>query len=566
MPTDAPQPQSKRPPVDRSGSSARSQKQNDSDSTSGTTPPTSHAQKRQTSKPHVVGTRLHARVPSYGKSLHKLSKAHPGESHANTKPHRRATSPGTSPGASPMKRVGSEGNLSRNGSATSLKKNHSHVSLKRNRSQVEVKKVKGSGQLKRSHSQPGVNKKTLNRTSVHFDLGNDGTDDGWTEASGSASPNLSRTGSVGGASSGRSSAKPHASADNSRAQSPEDSPTKPQTGTRDWANSRQTDRQIDAHQITSRLLQRTSSLTAAPKMSSISATATPPNNASPESLQRRNSAANGTPQIEKDELVSRFVGSTSGTPGNNASYLQTKSSDPIHDRDFDDARRVKSMGNLARKDSTVDSQVDSDDERALAPRSRKGSTHSYIPPQQSRTQQKLWLQRASSNIEQPAMAPSAALNGLPGLGIHAGVNASPLVGAGYDGRDPRVRLQLERTGLEYLVVRRYQDPVGLALKRLVKLPGNEKMRRIPAKGQVNGATTPSRYGLSQSLKEGKDKSRLKREEGAVSGSGARSSYEGQTDGSAAGSAGGGEVDGEGGLAAILRGLWEKTTEMSPSAE
>lgn len=507
---------------------------------------------------------MHARVPSYGKSLHKLTKAHPGESHATAKPHRRAASPGTSPGASSMKPTGGEGNLSRNGSTTSLKKNHSHVSLKRNKSHVEVKKPKSSGQLKRSHSQPGVNKRALNRTSVHFDLGNDGTDDGWTEASGSASPNLSRTGSVGGASSGRSSAKPHASADNSRTQSPDGSPTKQQIETKDWSSSRQTDRQIDAHQITSRLLQRTSSHSAAPKMSSISATATPPNNVSPESSQRRSSTANGTPRTQPDELVSRFVGSTSGTP-HDSTYLQTRTSDPKLDRDIDEARRVKSMGNLTRKDSNADSQVDSDDERALAPRSRKGSTHSYIPPQQSRTQQKLWLQRASSNIEPQQMAPSAAINGLPGLGILAGANASPLVGAGYDGRDPRVRLQLEKTGLEYLVVRRYQDPVGLALKRLVKLPGNEKMRRIPAKGYTNGITTPSRYGLSQSLKEGKEKARGKREEGTVSTSGARSSYEGQTDGSAAGSGGSAEVE-EGGVAAILRSLWEKTAELSPSAE
>jgi hypothetical protein len=59
------------------------------------------------------------------------------------------------------------------------------------------------------------------------------------------------------------------------------------------------------------------------------------------------------------------------------------------------------------------------------------------------------------------MAPGLAING-----VHAGLagTGTSLVGAGYDGRDPRIKLQLERTGLEYLVVRRHQDPVGQALK------------------------------------------------------------------------------------------------------
>jgi hypothetical protein len=190
------------------------------------------------------------------------------------------------------------------------------------------------------------------------------------------------------------------------------------------------------------------------------------------------------------------------------------------------------MGNLSRQDSP------DPEERALAPHSRK-SSNPYNPPQNSRTQQKLWLQRASSNIEPQQMGPGTGLNGIPG---------PSLVNAGYDGRDPRVRLQLERTGLEYLVVRRYQDPIGTSIKRLAHLPGVDKSRLIPAhqngnlkRAQDGGA---NKYGLSQSLG-----ARTKSSAASVKTSGARSSYDA------------GESDGEredDGVGDILRGLWDKS--------
>lgn len=562
MPSDTPSFRTM-PDADQKHSSAHSHADSTSDSPSNT-PPTSH--KPKTSKPHVVGAaRLHTRVPSYGKGLQKLTKAHPEGGNAHTRSARRTASAATSPETDPMKRVSSEGKLPRNGSTTSLKKNSSHVSLKRNRSHVEVKKPKSSGQLKRSSSEKGIiQNKAANRTSVHFDLGNDGQDDGWTEASGSASPNLSRSGSIGGASSGRSSAKPPASANNSQQHSPSTSPSKSRVG-------------ADAHQITTRLLQRTPSHNAPPKMSSISATATPAN-PSPESSNKTNSTFNGTPRTGEDsELVSRFVDSGSGTPGDSP-YMKnhTPSSPRKAHRGLDESRKVQSMGNLTRHDSSKSNPTASDDDdeqRALAPRSRKSSTtqHAYNPPQQSRTQQKLWLQRASSNIEPQQMGPGASING---LAIRVGPGASPLVGAGDDGRDPRIRLQLERTGLEYLVVRRYQDPIGRALKRLDSLPGADKHQRIPHSLQGHGgsprkgqaAEAQGRYGLSQSLREGR--MRNGNGNGHVSTSGARSSYEG---GAGVGTGGEGSVDSErteadDGVSALLRGMWEKNLDLNPSQE
>ena len=197
------------------------------------------------------------------------------------------------------------------------------------------------------------------------------------------------------------------------------------------------------------------------------------------------------------------------------------------------------MGNLTRAPEEGD--------RVLGGHSRKGSaSHGYIPPQQSRTQQKLWLQRASSNIEpqQLQMAPSAALNG---LGLHGGSvfpltsSTSSLVG---DSRDPRIRLQLERTGLEYLVVRRHQDPVGKALKRLEQLPGTAG-KRIPAGSPRKKGDSGS--GLSHSLKERRG------------GKSARSSFDGEESARE-------RTAEEEGAGAILRALWEKSFDLSASAD
>jgi hypothetical protein len=152
------------------------------------------------------------------------------------------------------------------------------------------------------------------------------------------------------------------------------------------------------------------------------------------------------------------------------------------------------------------------------------------------------------------MAPGAGING---IGIHGGLGGTSLVGAGYDGRDPRIKVQLERTGLEYLVVRRYQDPVGQALKRLSQLPGADKNRQItkhsPKKGDGGGAGA---YGLSQSLKESK-------RPGDKTGGG-RSSYDGGSQDDAGLSGRTNEDDD--GVGSILRSIWEKNYDLSTSAD
>lgn len=437
----------------------------------------------------------------------------------------------------------------RNSSATNLRKNSSHVSLKRNRSAAEVtKRPKSSNsngkekERKEDKGQP--------TSAVHFEIG-DQDDGAWEEASSSASPALSRAPSR----SGPSSAK--LSANNSHASSPR--PSRPQSPVRQEApppanGSR--NHNADAKIITERLLQRTPShITTTAKMSL--ATALPSTSShSPDSPSKNTpSTSNGTAHVgSKEDVVSRFVAG-SGTPSDNSHYLQQLA---LSKRD--EVKRAQSMGNLTRHDSSA-RETDEESDSALLPRSRKSSTtHAYNPPQQSRTQQKLWLQRASSNIEPAQLAAGVGINGMGA--VHGGFGSTSLVGAGYDGKDPRIKLQLERTGLEYLVVRRHQDPIGLALKRLNQLPGAEKYRRIPPQSSHSsrksdgGNGSVGRYGLSQSMRDSRG--------GASSrGTTVHGSFEGDGEASLDGLSGG---EGDDGLNGVLRSMWDKSFDLSASAD
>lgn len=151
-----------------------------------------------------------------------------------------------------------------------------------------------------------------------------------------------------------------------------------------------------------------------------------------------------------------------------------------------------------------------------------------------------------------------------GMGMGMGLNshASPLVGSigsGYGPEggagDPRIRMQLEKTGSAFMVVRRHQDPIAKSVRRLLVLPGGEKGRRIPGAGRVKAGKG---VGLSQSLREGRSKGGLA--SGSLEDARAGGSF---GEGSPVGSVE--SAGGDDGLAAILRGLWEKGPELSSSS-
>ncbi|TPX15472.1 uncharacterized protein E0L32_004452 [Thyridium curvatum] len=654
---------------------------------------------------HIVGGggagRLHARVPS-SKALYKQH--HPAAlaaaaASSTKQQQRRQPSPdptehddGQLPWVQPThRRATSEVKLSRESSTTNLiKKNASHSSLiKRNRSHIDVgKRNKSSGQLKRSLSNPGVDKlkaaiasggnssshNTKNeKTQVHFDLGNDDQEDEWVDASTSASPYLSRRTSVAG--SGQSSARQPASPEDSRPQSLSSSIHHRDKG-KDVASSSSAgtvassapDRATVQHKInlTSRLLQRTPSTGAPPMMSSetASASARPPpahqpREQSPDSGLSRQSTStlSGTPQTPgqnlpgagaggasaKDDMTSRFVTNSQGVgsaaTGSSSFYNASRGSSSrpgsgIREEE-EGLKRPRSMGalslagpatarSMAAQREDEDHWTDEDgraDSRSPAGegggggRARRAGAYVVPPAADTRVQQKLDLQRASSTIE-------------PSHRHHqgAGVAAGALIGgAGYDTRDPRIGKLLERTGMEYLVVRRYQNPVARSIARLSQLPGADKNRRIPnggTGGGGGGGGTPSRsgagggggggaaghakrvseygggrFGLSQSFRDEQARQQQQRPSsaagpghGAAVGNAKRpvtpkraTSYarpngagpSGEAAGGGGGGGGGGGalsgsslVDGEDddGTVALLRNLWEKNLDLSASQE
>ncbi|KAH6681199.1 hypothetical protein F5X68DRAFT_212115 [Plectosphaerella plurivora] len=421
---------------------------------SGTSRDHQHHHHRPKHQKHVVGgaNRMHARVPS-SKALHK----HHGAStskvnvrrHMSPSPERKATTSG-------HRRVQSEAKLSRDSSSSNLRSNTSSASLRRNKSHVEVhKRTKSSDKLKRTASNPAVNKVKAAKSTVHFDLGTDGAEDEWVDASGSASPYLSRRGSM---ASGQSSAKPgNNSVTDSQPHTPKDHPSPPSPPL--------PDRETAQHKeyITSRLLQRTPSHGAPPQMTHDTVSVS--RNRSTESLAQSTMSTDGINPSAKasagssgrDELTSRFVGASS-SGGRNESFYHPNTSSRRGARQSQEESRPQSADASAQ-----------DDASALAPRSRRRAA--APPAGQSRVQQKLNLQRASSVIE-----PNQAVGGGMGMAMGLGggtIGATPLVGVagpGYDGA----------ASMEYLSVRRYQNPVARSLERVLQLQEANRPQRIPA--------------------------------------------------------------------------------------
>ena len=565
---------------------------------------------RQKHHKHVVGGgagRIHARVPS-SKALHKQHPHHQ---------RRRTSSPDRAALLAQLashRRTGSDVKLPREPSATNLKKNASHTSLARNRSHVDVtKRSKSSTHLKRSFSGSGLDKTKSGKTQVHFDLGDeeedDAQDDDWVDASTSASPFLSRRGSQ------SSSRQPTSRGDSG--------PTSPQAQRDDTKTTTAADRETLQHKefLTSRLLNRTPSHGAPPKMSEETASGRPTaprrSEAEPDLGREPTGGLSGTPEMiqhathgssGKDAMTSRFVTNSQGSgltaegsfyaPQPRAGGREDDGNDLAHRR----RRPLGAPGQTNAVSRSVPTYQDagandasalSDDEGgAFANRASNdrrgtrrtgGSPYSAAPAELSRTQQKLNLERASSNIE-----PSHRDSRGPVAGALIG-------GAGYDSRDPRITKILERTGQEYLVVRRYQNPVARSLARLSQLPGAEKGRRIPNK--ANGSTPGrgghakraseydgGRFGLSQNFRE-RDTREIhssggggpsarpltpRRTFNSIRSNGAGSSTETEA-GSArmhGGLSGSSLVDGEedDGTVALLRNLWEKNMDLSASQD
>ena len=608
-------------PSATSDQSRRQPTHRDSDARSDTTSSTAggsthrHHHRQHTGPRHHHVSRGGTRVHS-SKALHKHGQqSHHG--HTSTKSSRRITSPTHSQpgsqvnlaslGANSHKRAQSEVKLARNASAPKLPKSSSQVSLKRNRSHGEVAKRKsldgGRPSAGGTKQQPSHRPKSSKGT-VQFALGDDDDDDDeeeeelideeeddWVDASGSNSPHLSRKGSVSVNSSGPPSQRQ--SRNNSRPTTPSEQ-KRLQVISQDPPRLPTPDQERNQHKeyLTSRLLQRLpSSVAVPPKMTAEIARATPGNSSPESTLGGATLTHNGS--NGKEEVTSRFVDTPGSGMASEGSFYQLPnatagSSDQgsISRRSADGSRRRSSMTNFSKSHDSVDGAALAEpDNSALVPRGRRNQGHAG---ETSRIQQKLNLQRASSVIE-----PGSGNVSVQGSGL-----TIPLIGVGgpgYDGgqsRDPRVSKLLERTGMEYLVVRRYQNPIARSLNRLSYLPENRSMgiprtnttfstnsakrsMELPPRQHMRNASMPNPRPVTptpsiaaataaSAIAAAKRSTPL-----AVNGGGTvASSIDGDNESRnerMSGSSTAGDDD-EDSTAALLRNMWDKTAELSASTD
>ena len=546
------------------GAKDRRQNGNVPQSPGATPPSTSH--KASFHRSHIrapmVGHKSahQARVPS-AKNLNKLTKltqareadnAHSVRHHRRSHSHTPSNSPVSKQFHGPvtdasLARNRSDAGLPRASSNIPLKKNWSKASLRRNGSAREVTKATRHDRPKPTRSSTSLSKqKGPRQSAVHFDLGSDDHEqdenEGWTEVSNSESLTITRPASQ--ASSRPSAANGRDSHPQSRARSPSSSPphtpddqesitsAKQANGSSSQANDTTGP---DLHVITNRLLWRHPPHNAPPQMSTISATVTPLNHSPRSFSQSQTSTLNVTPGT-RENVVSHFLGDEpDGTPSSNAGTNTIGGS-------ISPARNAFGPNSPTARHSSANPPAGT---ALSAARTRQSSN----TPVLSRTQQKLLLQRASSNLEHQHNA--QALQQPNTLGGY---------GAATDARDPRFQRQLDRAAVEYRVVRRHRHPLADAVARVAVLPGAAERARRIAKGaaavqQQDAATEAARLGLSQSLHSPR---------GARGGDARRGSHEirarGQRSQDDSGLGGARATSGEaedGSVDQTLRRLWER---------
>ncbi|KAI4721264.1 hypothetical protein E4T48_02404 [Aureobasidium sp. EXF-10727] len=442
-------------------------------------------------------------------------------------------------------------NMKRNNTSVHLPRNHSHAGLKKNLSSGQLSRLTAAKStahgrttsqhqrpdIRRAHTQPYKRSKSPapKASQVAFDVGDDdddddaeemeGVDDQWTEESASASPNTTRDNTRNNTRQNsvvldpklnpyaRQLAEEEAAADSSGSDTigsrsppkPTKAPVSLTIRTKDFAapqaaptsapqqqqpptssyNAQAAQHHMpDADAIARRLLERNSALNAAPpRVSSVSALANP-NSADPKSLSASNagqSVTNGS----NTPLVSRFISndginSKDGTPADQSGFLQGPKG---HSRTVSQAQTRKEQSDLYRNQSTPNFAS----QKQPPTPSGSGAVTPDPALNQSRTQQKLWLQRGLSNIE------ASSQPHLPGLLPTGRAQAM---------RTPHAGKQFEFVDKEWAVVRRFQNPLDAGLERLRKmnggaLPGRpNKAKAGAAQQHTNGGVNGHRRGPS----------------------------------------------------------------------
>jgi hypothetical protein len=247
-------------------------------------------------------------------------------------------------------------------------------------------------------------------------------------------------------------------------------------------SSYQHSRPPDAEAITSRLLQRSASNHVAPQTTSVAATVVSSND-------RHNllnhSVGSAMAETPGRDLVSRFMDGdgSAGTP-KEGQYMPSGNSNDDEGGELNMSKRNKSMPNVSRADRG-----------SKTPQRSGATTPTNLPP--SRTQQKLMLQRASSNIEPQKLVPVT----LPRTGGPTFLQSGIQYNTNGEGRlDPRLQQQFNHVAVEYKVVRRYRNPIADALGRIQQTPGMSQKTRALKAPSTNGTATGA-SSLSASLNE-----------------------------------------------------------------
>ncbi|CAD0083574.1 unnamed protein product [Aureobasidium vineae] len=442
-----------------------------------------------------------------------------------------------SPARPNMKRNNTSVHLPRNHSHAGLKKNLSSGQLSRLTAAKTTAHGRTTSQhqrpdIRRAHTQPYKRSKSPapKASQVAFDVGDDddddddgeemeGVDDQWTEESASASPNTTRDNTRNNTRQNsvvldpklnpyaRQLAEEEAAADSSGSDTvgsrsppkPSKAPVSLTIRTKDFAAPQATptsapqqqlqqkqpptssyNAQVaqqhmpDADAIARRLLERNSALNAAPpRVSSVSALANP-SPADPKSLLSLNAGQSVTGG-SNTPLVSRFISndginSKDGTPADQSDFLQGPKG---HSRTISQAQTRKEQSDLYRNQSTPNFAS----QKQPPTPSGSGAVTPDPALNQSRTQQKLWLQRGLSNIE------ASSQPHLPGLLPTGRAQAM---------RTPHAGKQFEFVDKEWAVVRRFQNPLDAGLERLRKMNG----------GSLPGKPNKSKAGAAQQHSNG----------------------------------------------------------------
>lgn len=465
---------------------------------------------------HVVGKL--GRNVSFGKNLHKLSiHTTPEGDGADAQQVKRAKSGVESAPSSPR-----PGYVKRNSSGAVMKRNTSHTALRKNLSSGHLPRH-GSAKNLAKHGRPDAPK--MKRTSsdkgkqhrpsppapgghltVRFDVGDDEEqEDGWTDNSTSQSPEVTRANTRSNSVVGQQAHSSNDSRPEHRRQpsdhvvrfaqpsvSPPPSahshslPESPYEA-RDYATDAQRingsssyiapPRTLDADMVASRMFQRSPQEEATAQLTMVSASGQT-NLHDRRSPSLSQGTLLGSADTQGKDLVSRFINGpgSSGTTPRDSSFLPTRqreggSETPNSGNEnlAGTPKRNKSVPNMAHPLSAAASvsslrRINSGMQQTPAKIGR-----AELNP--SRTQQKLWLQRASSTIEPQKMIPSVLPKtvGPPLLGPGVNYTAD---GAGR--LDPRLQRQFDQVQLEYRAIRRFRNPLAEAIRKLDHAVGARK--------------------------------------------------------------------------------------------